>query len=101
MEVEAAQTFTTRLQKGGAWLDDMRVLGRSWHDGIASEASEHERVTEAQLRCIVRAVGLARIYGTCTPLPDGRDSREYLAHLHVLENEAKAAKRGGWGMVQP
>ena len=45
--------------------------------------------------------GLARIYGTRTPLPDGRDSREYLAHLHVLENEAKAAKRGGWGMVKP
>ena len=43
--------------------------------------------------------GLARIYGTRTPLPDGRDSREYLALLHVLENEAKAAKRGGWGMV--
>ena len=45
--------------------------------------------------------GLARIYGTRTPLPNGRDSREYLAHLHALENEAKAAKRGGWGMVQP
>jgi hypothetical protein len=43
----------------------------------------------------------SRIYGTRTPLPDGRDSREYLAHLHALENEAKAAKRGGWGMVQP
>jgi hypothetical protein len=26
---------------------------------------------------------------------------QYLAHLHVLENQAKAAKRGGWGMVQP
>jgi hypothetical protein len=24
---------------------------------------------------------------------DGRDSREYLAHLHELEDEAKAAKR--------
>src|SRR5205809_4596667 len=45
--------------------------------------------------------GLARIYGTRTPLPDGRDPPEYLAHLHALENEAKAAKRGGWGMVQP
>ena len=41
--------------------------------------------------------GLARIYGTRTPLPDGRDSREYLAHLHILENAAKAAKRGGVG----
>ena len=48
---------------------------------------------------LVRA-GLARIYGTRTPLPDGRDSREYLAHLHALENEAKATKRGGWDMVQ-
>jgi len=38
--------------------------------------------------------GLARIYGTRTPLPDRQDSREYLAHLHELENEAKAAKRG-------
>jgi endonuclease YncB( thermonuclease family) len=45
--------------------------------------------------------GLARIYGTRTLLPDGRDSREYLAHLHALENEANAAKRGGWSMVQP
>ena len=45
--------------------------------------------------------GLARIYGTRTTLPDGRDSREYLEHLHALENEAKAAKRGGWGIVQP
>ena len=43
--------------------------------------------------------GLARIYGTRTPLPDGRDSREYLAHLHDLKSEAKAAKRGAWGKV--
>jgi len=47
------------------------------------------------------SAGLAQIYGTRIPLPDGRDSREYLAHLYVLENEAKAAKRGAWGMVQP
>jgi endonuclease YncB( thermonuclease family) len=44
--------------------------------------------------------GLARIYGTRTPLPGGRDSREYLAHLYALENEARAAKRGGWDMVE-
>ena len=41
--------------------------------------------------------GLARIYGTRTPLPDGRTSREYLAHLAELEAEAKAARRGAWG----
>jgi endonuclease YncB( thermonuclease family) len=42
------------------------------------------------------SAGLARIYGTRTPLPDGRDSRAYLAHLAELEAEAKAAKRGAW-----
>jgi Chaperone of endosialidase len=46
------------------------------------------------------SVGFARIYGTRTPLPNGRDSRSYLAHLHELENEAKAAKRGAWGKEQ-
>ena len=45
------------------------------------------------------SAGLARIYGTRTPLPDGRDCRTYLAHLHELENEARAAKRGAWGKV--
>ncbi len=47
------------------------------------------------------SAGLARIYGTRTPLPDGRDSRTYLAHLYELENQAKTARRGGWGMAQP
>ncbi len=40
--------------------------------------------------------GLARIYGTDTPLPDGRDSRQYLAALAKLEEQAKAAGLGGW-----
>lgn len=44
---------------------------------------------------LVRA-GLARIYGTRTPLPDGRDSRSYLAKLGELEAEAKREGRGGW-----
>jgi len=35
--------------------------------------------------------GLVRIYGTRTPLPDGRDSREYLARL--AEFEMKASKQ--------
>ena len=45
--------------------------------------------------------GLARIYGTRTPLPDGRDSRTYLARLAELEAPAKAARRGAWSKVQP
>jgi endonuclease YncB( thermonuclease family) len=40
--------------------------------------------------------GLARIYGTRTPLPDGRDSRTYLATLSGLEQQAKSAGLGGW-----
>jgi endonuclease YncB( thermonuclease family) len=40
--------------------------------------------------------GLARIHGVRTPLPDGRTSRQYLAHLRQLEEEAKAEGRGGW-----
>jgi endonuclease YncB( thermonuclease family) len=47
------------------------------------------------------SAGLARIYGTRTPLPDGRDSRTYLAHLGELETHAKAARRGAWSKVQP
>ena len=43
------------------------------------------------------SAGLARIYGTRTPLPDGRDSRTYLVHLRELETQAKAARRGAWG----
>jgi endonuclease YncB( thermonuclease family) len=40
--------------------------------------------------------GLARIYGTRTPLPDGTDSRTYLATLKDLEQQAKSAGLGGW-----
>ena len=73
-----------------------RALGRSaiWrYYAIVITSDGHD------LNELLVSAGLARIYGTRTPLPGGRDSREYLAHLHALENEAKTAKRGGWGMV--
>ena len=40
--------------------------------------------------------GIARIYGTRTPLYDGKDSRAYLAKLAELEVKAKLFKRGAW-----
>ena len=40
--------------------------------------------------------GLARIHGMDTPLPDGRTSKQYNAHLKQLEEQAKAAGVGGW-----
>ena len=73
-----------------------RALGRSaiWrYYAIVVTADGHD------LNELLVSAGLARIYGTRTPLPDGRDSRTYLAHLHELENEARAAKRGAWGKV--
>ena len=44
--------------------------------------------------------GLARIYGTRTPLFDGRTSAQYLARLAELEAAAKKAKRGAWRFVK-
>jgi endonuclease YncB( thermonuclease family) len=40
--------------------------------------------------------GLARIYGTRTPLPDGRNSRMYRAQLKTLEERARRNRLGGW-----
>lgn len=40
--------------------------------------------------------GLARIYGTRTALPDGRNSRLYLSQLRDLEATAKQVQLGGW-----
>ena len=84
-----AKPFTTYTR----WR---RALGRSanWrYYAIVATADGHD------LNELLVSNGLARIYGTRTPLPDGRDSRIYLAHLHELENEARAAKRGAWAKV--
>jgi endonuclease YncB( thermonuclease family) len=75
-----------------------RALGRSaiWrYYAIVVTVDRHD------LNELLVSNGLARIYGTRTPLPDGRDSRTYLAHLRELETQAKAARRGGWGKSQP
>ena len=73
-----------------------RALGRStlWRYYAIVITSDGRDLNE-----LLVSAGLARIYETRTPLPDGRDSREYLAHLRELESEAKAAKRGAWGKM--
>lgn len=45
--------------------------------------------------------GLARIYGVRNPLPDGRDSRSYLARLAELEANAKKDRKGAWRFAPP
>ena len=86
-----AKPFTTYTR----WR---RALGRSaiWRYYAIVVTADGQDLNE-----LLVSEGLARIYGTRTPLPDGRDSREYLAYLHELENEARAAKRGAWGKVRP
>lgn len=70
-----------------------RALGRSsmWRYYAIVNTSDGRDLNE-----MLVINGLARIYGTRTPLPNGQDSREYLAHLYELENDAKLAKRGAW-----
>ena len=92
----AASEFTKRaLEKPfTVYTRWRRALGRSnsWrYYAMITTADGHD------LNELLVSNGLARIYGTRTPLPDGRDSREYLAHLQELENEAKEAKVGAWG----
>jgi endonuclease YncB( thermonuclease family) len=75
-----------------------RALGRSaiWrYYAIVVTADGHD------LNELLVSAGLARIYGTRTPLPDGRDSRTYLSHRRELETQAKAARRGAGGKSQP
>jgi endonuclease YncB( thermonuclease family) len=82
-----AKPFTTYTR----WR---RALGRSaiWrYFAIVVTVDGHD------LNELLVSNGLARIYGTRTPLPDSRDSRTYLAHLRALETQAKAARRGAWG----
>lgn len=92
-----AKAFTARaLEKPFTIRTRWRpVFGPSRYYAIVHTADGRD------LNELLVSAGLARIYGTRTPLPDGRDSRTYLARLWALESEAKLAKRGGWGKVPP
>jgi len=62
------------------------ALGRSTlprYYAIVLTADGHD------LNELLVSAGVTRIYGTRTPLPDGRDSRTYLARLHELEMPAR------------
>lgn len=93
-----ARDFTTKtlLRPFTVWTRWRSALGRSdlgrVYCMIATETGE-------DLGEILVANGLARIYGTRTPLPDGRDSRQYLTQLAELETKAKAERKGGWRFV--
>jgi len=52
--------------------------------------------TDEDLAAMLVRNGLARIYGTRTSLPDGRDSRSFLVDLSDSETQAKSTRLGGW-----
>jgi hypothetical protein len=80
-------------------LEQMASLEKRSLSNLIEVMADERWKRLAEQQGVAYAKTVARIYGTRTPLPDGRDSRTYLAHLHELENEAKAAKRGAWGKV--
>lgn len=90
-----ATAFTRKTLDGGCtiWTRWRSALGRSKLGRVycivlnADGRDLNELLVES---------GLARVYGTKAPLPDGRDSRAYIARLKALEAKAKAAKSGGW-----
>lgn len=43
--------------------------------------------------------GLCRIYTRGTRMPAGQAEYEFEKHLRILENEAKAARRGAWALM--
>ena len=85
----------TRAKLGGGftvWTRWRKALGRSTLQRYyAFVVVNGEPLADTLVRN-----GLARVYGTRTPLPDGRDSRTYLGLLGALEEQAKARKIGGW-----
>ena len=87
-----AKAFTaTKLSKPFT----VNTRWRKTPDGKRYYGIVHTSDDEDLAELLVRA-GLARIYGVRTPLPDGRDSRTYLARLDELEAAAKQDRIGGW-----
>ena len=73
-----AKIFTASVLAQPFTIYTRTVFGPTRHQAIVVTPGGHD------LNELLVSSGLARIYGTRTPLPDGRDSGEYLAHLHAL-----------------
>jgi endonuclease YncB( thermonuclease family) len=91
---EAAAAFTKQKLTNGF------TVQTRWHKALGrSNMQRYYALVDVNGQSLAELLvsnGLARIFGTRTVLPDGRDSRTYLAYLTELEARAKAAKLGGW-----
>jgi endonuclease YncB( thermonuclease family) len=82
------------------FLSDGFTVYSKRHD--ARGASERDRffgMIESEGKYLSEALveqGLARVYGARTSLPDGKESRKFIAQLKVLERKAKREERGAW-----
>jgi endonuclease YncB( thermonuclease family) len=91
-----AAGFTQRILSAGSFSVQTRwrvALGRSKLPRFRAMIVTSDG---RDLNELLVGAGLARIYGTRTPLPDGRDSRTYLSHLAAAEAKAKQDRLGGW-----
>ncbi len=80
------------------WTRWRSALGRSslrrvYHIAITADGRD--------LNELLIENGLARIYDTKTALPDGQNSRAYLANLKKIEAKTKAGSRGGSRFRRP
>lgn len=86
----AAETFAVAT-RGEEVYDSGRIYALvrvSMPDG--SERWLHELLVEA---------GLVRIYTMGTDLPDGTSRSAQKRRLHLIEQDARAAKKGAWGLA--
>jgi endonuclease YncB( thermonuclease family) len=72
------------------------VVWTRWSNSTLGRVFAIVTVNERDLNELLVENGLARIYGEQTPLPDGRDSRKYLARLAEIEARAKRDRKGAW-----
>lgn len=92
---DAAQTFTRETLSAApftVWTCGQDAMGASKQPRVYGIVE----TPKGNLAELLVSNGLARIYGKRITLPDGTDSRTYLAKLSALEAQAKSAGRGGW-----
>jgi endonuclease YncB( thermonuclease family) len=91
---EASEFTKQRLaQPFTVWTRSHKALGRSAVGRVYCVIFDS---TGRDLNELLVENGLARIYGTKTILPDGRDSKAYVGALKMLEARAKSQRKGAW-----
>jgi len=96
---DEAKKFTEEFLKDGMIVETQKVdaRGRSDRDRYFGMVSVKGRYLSEALV----ANGLARVFGFNPILPDGTAASAHRKHLLEVEKEAKAKRRGAWGIADP